>query len=170
MIFSRFVLLVLNYFDYFQQYKMIELIKGKFSKPIIVFDIGAHYGETVNLLNKKLDIDIIYSFEASPKNFEILKKSQKKLNSKKFKIYNFGLGEELSEKFINQTIESSSSTINNINLESKYFQRKLNVLNIKDKNLFQQKLPVKIITLDYMDFCPPIRLMKLIFSHIIMIA
>ncbi len=149
MIFSRFVLLVLNYFDYFQQYKMIKLIKEKFSKPIVVFDIGAHYGETVNLLNKKLDIDIIYSFEASPKNFEILKKNQKKLNSKKFKIYNFGLGEELSEKFINQTIESSSSTINNINLESKYFQRKLNVLNIKDKNLFQQKLPVKIITLDY---------------------
>ena len=73
MIFSRFVLLVLNYFDYFQQYKMIKLIKGKFSKPIVVFDIGAHYGETVNLLNKKLDIDIIYSFEASPKNFEILK-------------------------------------------------------------------------------------------------
>ena len=52
------------------------------------------------------------------------------------------------DSFINQTEESSSSTINNFNLDSKYLKRKLKILNIKKVNDFYKKIPIKIKSLD----------------------
>ena len=146
--YSKFILVILNFFDYFQQIKIIKFVKKKFFKPIVVFDIGAHYGETIKLFSKRLNIKKIYSFEASPLNYRILKKNISKSKSEKIKIFNYAAGERISESFINQTLESSSSTINNLNLNSKYFKRKLKILKIKNKNLFIKKIPIKIITLD----------------------
>ena len=117
------------------------------SQPVI-FDVGAHHGETIKKFNKKLSIKKIYSFEASPVNFRILLKNINKFNSSKFEIYNFALGEKLSNSFINQTIESSSSTINKLNKKSRYYFRKLKVLKIKDKDQYYKRIPIKIITLD----------------------
>ena len=149
MIYSKLVIAILNFLDYFQQKKIINLIKNKFSKPIIIFDIGAHYGETIKLFYKKFKLDKIYSFEASPINFKILETNVTKYNSKKIEIHNYGLGEKISENYINQTLESSSSTINKLNENSEYFKKKLKILNIKNKESFQVKIPIKIITLDY---------------------
>ena len=70
-------------------------------------------------------------------------------NSNKVKIFNYGMGEKISDGFINQTLESSSSTINEINLKSKYLKRKLKILNIGKKDSFQSKVPIKILSLDY---------------------
>lgn len=149
MLYSKLIIILLNFLDYFQQKKIINLINNKFSKPIIVFDVGAHYGETIKLFYKKLKISKIYSFEASPQNYKILQKKIAKYNTKKIQIFNYGAGEKISENFINQTIESSSSTINKLNEKSKYFKKKLKILNIKNKESFQSKIPIKIITLDY---------------------
>jgi len=125
------------------------LIKNKFSRPIVIFDVGAHYGESIKLFLKKLNIEKIYSFEASPQNFKVLKNNIYNIQSNKVEIYNFGLGEDNSNSFINQIIESSSSTINELNKNSKYFEKKLKILNVKKKGYFYNKLPIKIITLDY---------------------
>ncbi len=149
MLYSKIIIIILNFLDYFQQRKIINLINNKFLKPIIVFDVGAHYGETIKLFNKKLKLNKIYSFEASPQNYKILEKNVAKYNSKKIQIYNYGAGEKISENYINQTLESSSSTINKLNESSKYFKKKLKILNIKNKESFQLKIPIKIITLDY---------------------
>ncbi len=148
MFYSKIIITLLNFFDYFQQKKIIKLINSKFSNPIIVFDVGAHYGETIKLFLRKLKVRKIYSFEASPYNFQILKKNVSGYELNKVEIFNFGLGDKISKKYINQTIESSSSTINELNKESKYLKKKLKVLNIKDKNTFYQKLPIEISTLD----------------------
>ena len=149
MYYSKLIIIILNFLDYFQQKKIINLINNKFTKPVIVFDVGAHYGETIKLFNKKLKLKQIYSFEASPKNYRNLQNKISKYNFKKIKIFNYGIGEKTSEGFINQTLESSSSTINKINMKSKYFEKKLKILNIKDKNSFQYQIPIKIISLDY---------------------
>lgn len=149
MFYSRIVIKILNFLDYFQQRKIIKLINKKFSKPIVVFDVGAHHGETVQLLNKKLNIEKIYSFEASPKNFEILVNNVQNFFFNNVEIFNYGIGEDISDGYINQNIESSSSTINKLNITSKYLANKLKILNIKNINSFQYKLPIKIISLDY---------------------
>jgi FkbM family methyltransferase len=149
MLYSKLIIIVLNFLDYFQQKKIIKLINNKFLKPIVVFDVGAHYGETIKLFHKKLKLEKIYSFEASPENYKILKKNIIKYNSKKIETFNYGIGEKISKDYINQTLESSSSTINKLNINSKYFKKKLKVLNIKDKDNFHYKVPIEIITLDY---------------------
>ena len=78
MFYSKIIIKILNFFDYFQQKKIINLINSKFSEPIIVFDVGAHHGETIQLFLKNLNLKKIYSFEASPENFRVLKKMVKK--------------------------------------------------------------------------------------------
>ena len=149
MSYSKLIIFTLNFLDYFQQKQIIKLIKGKFSSPIVVFDVGAHYGETIQLFFKKLKLKKIYSFEASPKNFKILKRNVSKYNPSKLEIFNFGIGDKISEKYINQTLESSSSTINKLNTDSEYFKKKLKILNIKKKELFFHQIPIKILTLDH---------------------
>ena len=59
-----------------------------------------------------------------------------------------GLGDKSSKSYINQTIESSSSTINEINQDSKYLKKKLQILNIKNKDVFYHKIPIQISTID----------------------
>jgi len=149
MIYSRLIITVLNFFDYFQKKKIINLFKKKFNNQIVVFDVGAHYGETIKLFLKNLNVKKIYSFEPSPINFEVLRNNTLKYQSNTVRIFNSGLGEKISTDLINQTIESSSSTMNQINIESKYFKKKLKILNIKDKNKFFKKFEVKLLTLDY---------------------
>ena len=56
MFYSRLIVVILNFFDYFQQKKIIELIKKKFDKPLDIFDIVAHHGEKIKLFDKKLQI------------------------------------------------------------------------------------------------------------------
>ncbi len=148
MFYSKLILKILNFFDFFQQRKIIKLINSRFSKPIIVFDIGAHHGETIKLFCKNLSIKKIYSFEASPQNYQILEKNFSSFQTDKVEIYNYGIGDKISKDFINQTIESSSSTINKLNKDSKYFEKKLKVLNVEKKS-FYQKLPITILTLDH---------------------
>ena len=91
MFYSKIIITILNFLDYFQQKKIIKLINSKFSKPIIVIDVGAHYGETIRLFSSKLKINKIYSFEASPQNFEVLKRKISKNLQNKVEIYNYGL-------------------------------------------------------------------------------
>ena len=146
--YSKLIITILNFLDHFQQKKIIKLINSKFSKPIVVFDIGAHYGETIKLFLNNLKIQKIYSFEPSPYNYQVLKKNISKYQTNKVEIFNFGLGEKISKKYINQTVESSSSTINKINKDSKYLKRKLKILNIKDRDTFYHKLPIEVSTLD----------------------
>ncbi len=146
--YSKLIITILNFLDHFQQKKIIKLINSKFSKPIVVFDIGAHYGETIKLFLNNLKIQKIYSFEPSPYNYKVLKKNISKYKPNKVEIFNFGLGEKISKKYINQTVESSSSTINKINKDSKYLKRKLKILNIKDRDTFYHKLPIEVSTLD----------------------
>ena len=147
MIYIKFLRLILNFLDHFHQKKVLGLFKKKFTNPITLVDVGAHFGETIMIFKKNFNIKKIYSFEASPINFEILKKKFSN-NLKNNEIHNFGIGAHISEDVINQTAESSSSTINTINKNSKYFKRKLKILKIKDQNLFIKKIPIKIITLD----------------------
>ena len=147
--YSKIIIIILNFLDYFQQKKILKFINKKLKNPLTVFDIGAHHGESIKLFIKKLNIKKIYSFEASPNNFEILKKKIKKYDKEKIEIYNFGLGDEILKSYINQTKESSSSTINKLNKDSKYFKKKLKILNIENENLFFYKVPIQLYTLDH---------------------
>ena len=149
MLFIKFIRNILNFFDHFQQKNIINFFKNHFNNEIILFDIGSHYGETVKLFSKNFKIKKIHCFEASPYNFEKLCRVTKEKNLQKIcKLNNLGIGLDNNSLFMNQTMESSSSTIQKFNPQSKYLKKKLKVLNIKKIDNFYKKIPIKMTSLD----------------------
>ncbi len=111
--------------------------------------MGSHHGETVSLFSRKFELGQFYCFEASPINFNVLKKNIENRQFKsEYELNNLGLSDKDGTNFLNQTHETSSSTINDFNLGSKYLKRKLKILNIKSEKNFFKKIPIKLTSLD----------------------
>ena len=152
-----FTLKVLNIFDYFYQKKFINFLKKKNINDFNVFlDIGAHEGESIKLFSKNFKINKIYSFEPSPISYQILEKNiknfEKNNSSTKIIAENIALGNSNENIFLKQIIESSSSTIRDLNVNSKYFKKKFFFLkNSANQSLFKE-IKVKQIQLSkYVD-------------------
>jgi len=115
--------LFLSFFDSFNKKKILSYLKEKNGKKIsILFDVGAHYGETIINFKKNFQIEKIYAFEPSKENFDKLKKNTKKIEN--LKIYNIALGNKIGFADFKQHFDSESSTIANINEQSKYYRKK----------------------------------------------
>ena len=154
---QKIVLFIMSIFDFFYQKKILSFLKKKNLNNInILLDIGAHRGESINLFLNNMKVKKIISFEASPINFEFLNKKQK-IYAKKFYdteiiIENIALGFENKMMEFKHFNESSSSTIKNINEESRYFKRKFNLLNLFNKGRIYQTFQIKIQSLkEYID-------------------
>ena len=150
---KKLVLLFLSFFDYFYQKKIIKFLKKNSLFEInLIFDVGAHKGESINLFLKNMKVKNIVSFEASPLNFKYLENNKKNLEKKfpntKIIIENLALSSDGRVVTFNQFNESSSSTINNINQESRYFKRKFNLLNLRNKKKIYESFKLKTETLD----------------------
>ena len=150
---KKLVLLFLSLFDYFYQKKIIKFLKkNNLSEINLIFDVGAHKGESINLFLKNMKVKNIVSFEASPLNFKFLENNKKNLEKKfpntKIIIENLALSSDGRVVSFKQFNESSSSTINNINQESRYFKRKFNLLNIQNKKNIYESFKLKTETLD----------------------
>ncbi len=151
---------LLNFFDIFQQKKIIKFFKKRFNKSIIFFDIGSHYGETVILFHNQLKVGSFHCFEPSRENFLKMKKilhKKKLLNNGK--LNNFALGDKSEEKFLNFTKETSSSSLNDFNLNSKYLKNKMKILNIYNVNQYYKKENILVKKLD--DYIEDLNLEKI---------
>lgn len=147
--FVKLVRFSLNLFDYFQQKKIINFFKKRLISKLVLFDVGAHHGETVSLFFKNFHIDKIHCFEASEENFQILRNNIKKKNFNNFcQLNNYAAGEEEKNLFINQTKESSSSSINEFNKNSNYLKKKMKILNFKKVEDFYKKEKIQMIRLN----------------------
>lgn len=147
--FVKLVRFSLNLFDYFQQKKIINFFKKRLISKLVLFDVGAHHGETVSLFFKNFHIDKIHCFEASEENFQILRNNIKKKNFNNFcQLNNYAAGEEEKNLFINQTKESSSSSINEFNKNSNYLKKKMKILNFKKFEDFYKKEKIQMIRLN----------------------
>ena len=150
-----FILNILKYFDLFYQLKMFKFLKKKgFSKFKIFFDVGAHRGETIKLFTKNFKIEKIYSFEPSKINFDYLKKNSLKFSetNKNVQIIteNFAFGDKNNDIKIKHLSESSSSTINEIDTNSKYFKKKSFLLyNNQDNKFYKEENTIQKKLCDY---------------------
>ena len=154
---KKLIILLLSFFDFFHQRKIIKFLSKKnLTKIDILFDVGAHKGESINLFLSNMNVKKIISFEPSPTNFLRLKNIKehyiKKFDKTEILIENIGLGNENKEINFKQFEESSSSTMKEIDEESSYFKKKFNLLNYFSKEKIYKILKVKITTLeDYMN-------------------
>ena len=147
----KILLFFLDFFDFFHKKKIKNFLKeNKIVDFSIIFDVGGHKGESISFFLKNFNVDKIISFEPSPINFEKLKintlQFQKKYKKTQIFIENFGIGQKKEKLKLKQHSESSSSTINDFNVESNYLKRKNKFLNLK--NNFFKEVDISVITLD----------------------
>ena len=147
-----FTLKILNIFDLYYQKKLFSFLKNRGYKNFnVLFDIGAHHGESIKRFLNNFKVKNIYSFEASDKNFSILEKNliyfKKRFNDTNIIIENYAVGDEKKTIKMKQMNESSSSTINSYNIKSKYFKRKSMFLFSSKKQNFFSEIDVRQILL-----------------------
>ena len=148
---------ILKYFDYYYQIKLFNFLKkNNFKDFEIFFDIGAHEGESIILFSKNFNIKRIFSFEPSPVNFKKLSQNKRFIQNKfqdlEINLENYALGSEKRKLLMKQLSETSSSTINNIDQNSKYFKKKNTFLNLKKNENLIEEVEINQITLsDYLE-------------------
>ena len=113
---------ILNIIDFFTQKKIINKIKFVLNtqRSISSIDVGSNKREYISSVIKNFQIDKIYGFEP---NDEIFNDLNKNFSSDKIHLYNCGVSNEKGEVFLNKNIESSSSSINQFNTNSKYYKK-----------------------------------------------
>ena len=154
---QKIILWGLSLFDYSYQKKWIKFLKkNEYNSFKLLIDIGAHKGESIKLFSKNFIIKKIISFEASPINFEYLKKkveeNKREYNNTEIVLENTALGAKDKIIEFNQFNESSSSTIKEIDKESKYYKRKFRLINFLNNKETYQKIKIKISKLkDYIE-------------------
>ena len=127
-IYLKTLLFLINILDYGNKKRIINYFKNKFFKEkVVIFDIGSHKGDTVDLFIKNLNVRKIYAFEPNTKLFE---KSKKKYFKKENVIINnFALGENNIILKLNISKDGYSSSLNEINESSSYFKKKNKIIN-----------------------------------------
>ena len=131
----------LKVIDFFYQRKIIHFLKENLNPKILVLiDVGAHKGETIENFLKSFKIQNIYSFEASNETYKSLRINADNLkNTYKYtniEIFNTGVGNSNKQKIFNELPDSNSSTFNLIDENSSYFKRKNKILSFFFKENF----------------------------------
>ena len=135
-----FVIKLLTFFDFFYKKKILKALKILLNNDKkVIFDVGGHNGESILFFNKNFNLLKIYTFEPLETNFLKLKINTKKIE-KKISYFNCALGEKKENRVIKEMSETSSSTLNDINENSKYFKKKQLFLGVKSKKkMFVEK-------------------------------
>jgi len=111
---------------------------NKKNDKLIIFDVGANTGQSINRFMNKFNLKEIHCFEPNLSAFEKLKNNANKF----FFLNNFALGEKAEIKTFNNYPKTSSSSFYRINKKS----------SIYEINKEFYSTDVKIITLDkYID-------------------
>ena len=148
-IYLKLLSLFISVFDYPNKKKVLNFFKRNLIiKKLTIIDIGAHKGETIDFFVKNFNLEKIFSFEP---NFALFSEliNKKDYRNKIIEINNFGVGERAEIKKLNIISESSSSTFNDLNLDSKYYKRKNFIVNLfsHNKELIEKKQNIEIVNL-----------------------
>ena len=145
----KLILKILSLFDYFLKIKVIKFFKKeKINKFDIFIDVGSHHGETIKIFNKYFKIKKLFAFEASPINYQFLKKKIKISKYPSVEMFNKALGEKKEKLFLNQFKETQSTTFLSFNQNSKYLLRKKKILSPYSENFFLKKIEINVERLD----------------------
>ena len=99
-IYIKFLEIFINIIDISNKKKILKFLKKKFQdKKLLIIDIGAHKGETIDLFTQNFNLHKIFSFEPNLELFKNLKKTKKYQNNF-IEINNFGLGEKKEQKIL----------------------------------------------------------------------
>mgnify|MGYP000898482505 FL=1 len=136
---------IISLIDYPNKLKVLKFFKKSLNNDFLnIIDIGGHKGETLEFFLDNFNVNKIFVFEPNKELFEYIKK---KFNDKKIYLFNYGVGIKNEKKVLNITVDSASSTINNINKNTEYFKRKKRLLSFGSKKFFLGTQTIKVVNL-----------------------
>lgn len=115
-------------------------------KSIIVFDVGANKGQTIEFFLKIDKSAIIYAFEPNPRLYRSL--TNKYGFNPNIYIFNLGISNINGELLLQETVTDETSTFEELNYDSKYLQMKANILGVKKEEVVNKKYVVEVTRLD----------------------
>jgi FkbM family methyltransferase len=120
----------------------IENLKNE---NISILDVGANKGQSIDFflkVNPNAEFD---AFEPNKKLFVYLQNKYQGLN--KIKLHNFGVSNIKGELVFHENILDETSTFEELNLESKYLEKKAKVLGVTKENIIVANYKVNVIRL-----------------------
>ena len=143
-IFERLVLYLDN-ISQRQNFKFVKNILGE--KVSVIFDVGCHKGETLDLISEYFKVEKIYAFEPNKNLINQINKSKYK-NTKFIKK---GLGEKNENKKFFKSNFSPVNSLHKSNPDSNYSKFKKKIINFFFSEDFIVEESIELITFDY--FC-----------------
>ena len=139
---------ILNIFDFFTQQKILNALKKeiKGNKISVLIDVGSHKGEYILSLKSKFLVEKIFGFEPNPDIYNLVNK--KFSTSNNIIVFNYGISDSSGVIEFNKNLESSSSSMNNLNTNSKYYKKKFFLLNFLNLKKITTKINVEVKRLD----------------------
>jgi FkbM family methyltransferase len=110
-----------------------------------VIDVGANKGQTIDLFLKLNPACAIWAFEPNPSLAMSLR--MKYASKKNITIHQLGVSNEDGEKIFHENILNTTSTFEELDMNSKYLKTKSSVLGVKPTEIISQSYPVKVIAL-----------------------
>ncbi len=138
---------IVKYYPEMEQKNYDEIYKQIFKNDeVLLFDVGANKGQSIDRFEKILKNRIIHSFEPINFEFEKMKKKYSKLSN--IKINNFAIGDKIEEKtfFINNYTGSSSFL--EIKKNTEWTKLRSKQFKIDPKEFIKEEKKIKIETID----------------------
>lgn len=114
-------------------------------EKVSILDVGANKGQSIDFflkINAKAEVD---AFEPNKKLFVGLEK--KYINSENIRLHNFGVSNIKGELVFHENILDETSTFEELNLDSKYLEKKAKVLGVTKENIIVDNYKVNVIRL-----------------------
>ncbi|WP_284650992.1 FkbM family methyltransferase [Flavobacterium terrisoli] len=114
-------------------------------EKISILDIGANKGQSIDFflkINANAEFD---AFEPNKKLFVHLQNKYKAMKS--IRLHNFGVSNIKGELVFHENILDETSTFEELNLDSKYLEKKAKVLGVTKENIIVDNYRVAVIRL-----------------------
>lgn len=126
--------------------KLKKFYKENLKKEnISILDVGANKGQSIEFFLKINPQVIINSFEPNKKLFILLQNKYK--TNTNITIHNLGLSSIKGELLFHENVMDETSTFEELNLDSKYLEKKAKVLGVSKENIIVANYKVNVIRL-----------------------
>ena len=134
--------------EFFKKFDKARIIKQNIKKENpVCFDVGAYQGQSVQYLKNLFDKPLIYSFEPSLKNYQIIKNKKYKDNI----CFNMAISNFTGETVFYENKIAHTSSLFKVNIDSKD-SVEINKGNANDneklKSTYNKEVKIKTTTLD----------------------
>jgi FkbM family methyltransferase len=136
---------IYSQFDTILLYLLKTNLQNTNTAPVI-FDVGAHYGESIERFRNLFTESIIHSFEADADNYKILKKNWG--NKGDITLNNLGVSRAKGALLFHRNIKHNTSGFHAVNMESEWVKNRSARFDVSPDQFTEKSYEVPIIDLD----------------------